>query len=269
MSSWRLLLTPPATGADNMALDEALMVRARESGEWIMRVYAWSIPTLSLGRNQTARGGYDRDALRTQGIDVVRRPTGGRAILHQREVTYSVTAPVNGAGALRESYERINRLLVDGLRALGVRATVVASRGEVDGPSEEGYTDAPDPPGLLPCFHHPSRGEITLDGRKLAGSAQWRIDGAILQHGSILVDDDQMHIASFLMHAGPAVPRPATLHEALGHVPSLADVGAALFDAVRRLEDPHASPLPFDHTLAASTHVMRRRYLDDRWTWRR
>src|SRR5438105_3962404 len=108
---WRLLQTVPATGAFNMALDEALMAYARETGTWVLRVYSWSSPTLSLGRNQRARGGYDPTRLAQQHIDVVRRPTGGRAILHDREITYSVAAPVADAGDLRESYARINRLL--------------------------------------------------------------------------------------------------------------------------------------------------------------
>src|SRR5690348_4843435 len=122
MTHWRLLTTPPGTGAENMALDEALMDRARETREWVLRVYAWSRPTISLGRNQSARGRYDLDEIARRGIGVVRRPTGGRAILHHREITYSVTAPVSDAGDLRESYERITRLLIRALRCLGVEA---------------------------------------------------------------------------------------------------------------------------------------------------
>src|SRR5437762_2701634 len=109
---WRLLRTLPASGAFNMALDEALMVYARETGSWVLRVYSWSSPTLSLGRHQKARGGYDLTRLAEHRIDVVRRPTGGRAILHDREITYSVTGPVADAGDLHESYARINRLLI-------------------------------------------------------------------------------------------------------------------------------------------------------------
>src|SRR3954466_12069034 len=97
-SRWRLLVTPPASGPENMALDEALMARAIETGEWVLRVYSWATPTLSLGRNQTARGRYDLGRIRERGLGVVRRPTGGRAILHDREITYSVTAPVDAAG---------------------------------------------------------------------------------------------------------------------------------------------------------------------------
>src|SRR5881394_4197212 len=116
---WRLLFIPPRTGPENMARDSALQARAARSGETVFSVYSWSGPTLSLGRNQPAVGLYDLKKIRQAEIDIVRRPTGGRAILHNREVTYSVTAPI-GTGSLRETYDRINRILQLGLRPLGV-----------------------------------------------------------------------------------------------------------------------------------------------------
>src|SRR4051795_5168163 len=141
---WRFLHTPADLGAVNMALDEALMDRARCTGGWVLRVYGWCRPTLSLGRNQTARGLYDREALAAQGVDVVRRPTGGRAILHHREITYSVTAPLGALAApgapVRATYARINRLLLAGLHALGVDAYEAMPRGR-----------SPLPDGA-PCF---------------------------------------------------------------------------------------------------------------------
>ena len=81
---WRILLSSPLPGADNMALDEALMDRARVSGEAVLRVYRWTTPTLSLGRNQRAAGLYDLQAAAAAGVTFVRRPTGGRALLHLR-----------------------------------------------------------------------------------------------------------------------------------------------------------------------------------------
>src|SRR5687767_12168212 len=87
----RFLVSDPADGATNMATDDALRLRARRTGETVYRLYAWSRPTVSLGRNQSARGRYNLALARARGIDFVRRPTGGRAILHHREITYSVT----------------------------------------------------------------------------------------------------------------------------------------------------------------------------------
>ena len=262
---WRLLDSPPASGAENMALDEALMAHARDSGEWTLRVYSWARPTLSLGRNQKARGGYDLDALEEHRVDVVRRPTGGRAILHHREVTYSVTAPLTAAGDLSESYERINRLLVTALRSLGVDAIVA---GEADAHRSAGELTRAQP-GLLPCFHHPSTGEIMAGGRKLAGSAQWRCDGALLQHGSILVHDDQMQLASLVTDPSQPMPKPATLHDVLGRAPAHEEVADALFRAVRLIEDREASHLRLYPMLAEHTQALLGRYLDAAWTWRR
>jgi lipoyl(octanoyl) transferase len=248
-----------------MALDEALMLRARHDQLWTLRVYSWSEPTLSLGRNQAARGGYRLPLLRERGIGIVRRPTGGRAILHAREVTYSVTAPVGAAGDLRESYARINRLLLAALRTLGIDAVVV---GRGDGALGLAADDR-EGPGLLPCFHHPSSGEITVGGRKLVGSAQWRRDGALLQHGSILVDDDQMALSSLSTHSAAPIPVSATLRHALGRAPAVVEVADALFGAVRALEDPDATPLEDSFALEDTTRSLRARYLDDGWTWRR
>ncbi|HTE44702.1 MAG TPA: lipoate--protein ligase family protein [Gemmatimonadaceae bacterium] len=254
---WRLVVTPPAPGAENMALDEALMERAGATGEWVMRVYSWLAPTVSLGRNQAARGRYDVARIGELGYGIVRRPTGGRAILHAREITYSVTAPVVDAGDLMPSYFRINELLVDALRALGVEAEVAA-------PTERSTA-----PSMAPCFDHPSAGELTFGGRKLAGSAQWRSNGALLQHGSILIADDQTELASLTIGGGLSIPAPATLDEALGWTPQVRDVSEALGDAIASLEGTPPSELEIDGDLRARTTALVVRYTDDQWTWRR
>ena len=101
MEIWRFLLSEPDTGVANMALDEALLARARRTGEHVLRVYAWAAPTLSLGRNQTARGVFDGPTARELGVSIVRRLTGGRALLHHREITYSVTGPLSPGRSLR------------------------------------------------------------------------------------------------------------------------------------------------------------------------
>ncbi len=241
-----------------MALDEALMSRARETREWTFRVYSWATPTISLGRNQTAVGRYDLARIAERNLAVVRRPTGGRAILHDREITYSVTAPADeDSGDLRTSYERINRILLDGLARIGVRAAVadVKSRASL--------------PGMAPCFDEPSFGELVLDGRKLAGSAQWRSDGALLQHGSILIEDDQSVLAELAIGSQRSIPAPATLAAALGATPSIDSLSTAFATAVRELEDPHARNLEIDDRLRAQAGGLVVRYLDDEWTWRK
>jgi len=254
---WLLLHTPPLLGADNMAVDEALMERARLTGDAVFRVYTWAQPTLSFGRNQTAIGVYDATRARDRGIGVVRRLTGGRALLHHREVTYSVTAPLANTSSLRESYGRINRLLVNGLQRLGVAVEIAAPRERAVAPT------------AAPCFERPATGELIVDGRKLAGSAQWRDGGVMLQHGSILIDDDQP-LVSALAEAKVPDPQPAaTLTASLGRVPAAEEVATALFDAVRALECAGAEEIDLNSTIDGARQRALGRYLDDEWTWRR
>ena len=254
---WRMLVTPPADGAHNMAVDDALLERAQSTGECVVRVYGWSRPTLSLGRNQTARGHYDLERARALGIDFVRRSTGGRAVLHHREVTYSVTGPIALLGTLRASCARINRLLVAALDGLGVRATVA--------PSKRGGAT----PGLAPCFDTPGEGELMVGTRKLVGSAQWRDREALLQHGSILIDDDQSLASTLLREARPLPPTPATLRSVLGYLPTVSHLAAAFHDAIVTLEDPEASRLVVDAGFERRIADARAHFLDECWTWRR
>lgn len=240
-----------------MAVDEALLARAARTGEAVLRVYEWARPTLSLGRNQRAAGCYSAARAAEHGVDVVRRRTGGRAVLHARELTYSVTAPVVAHEPLRESYRRINLVLVGALRALGVAA-------------EEATSTAPaPPPSSAPCFEAPTEGELVVRGRKLVGSAQLRDGGALLQHGSILVDDDQSLLAALATEPLPPVPSPATLRGELGAAPSAGALFDALAAAVRACEDPGAAPLLDAEDVFARAAELRPRYADARWTWRR
>lgn len=254
---WRLFATPPLGAVDNMAYDEALLRRAATTGEAVFRVYGWSEPALSLGRNQPARDDYDEVALRDRGIAVVRRLTGGRAVLHHREVTYSVAAPDAFGGTLRESYRRINALLVHALRALGADTAIAAARGRSPVPS------------TAPCFEEPTAGELVVGNRKLVGSAQYREGGALLQHGSILVADDQFLVTSLLRTPVAASPPAATLHDALGRAPAIEEVAAVLFAAVRELEDDGAVPLDPEPAIADAFRAAAQRYGDPAWTWRR
>ena len=254
---WRYVVAEPMDGARNMAWDQALMARARRTGEAVLRVYAWTRPTLSLGRNQSARGAYDLDRAGHLGVDFVRRPTGGRALLHHREVTYSVTAPDRFDATLSGAYARINRLLLAALHALDVPAEL--ARPVRRTPS----------PGLSPCFDEPAAGEIVVAGRKLVGSAQWRHNGALLQHGSILLADDQGLIAE-LLRSRPrtGTPPAATLAAILGDAPPFGRVADALVTALRRTAAA-ATPLAVDATLANDVDRAAEEFRDEAWTWRR
>jgi lipoate-protein ligase A len=221
---WRLIDTPPAPGAWNMAADEALAATVAAGGQPVLRFYRWSPPCLSLGRNQPARGRYDLEALAARGIDVVRRPTGGRAVLHHRELTYTVAAPQALFGGPRSAYAAINRALVAGLRKMGIPAA--------QQPAGEGRAPAP---SLAPCFAEPVEGEVVAAGRKLVGSAQRRLGEVILQHGSLPLHDDQSAVAAFVLptsadepSGGAVEDAPATLVGVLGREPGWDELTAAL-----------------------------------------
>lgn len=233
------------------------MRRAGSTGEATIRVYGWSVPTLSLGRNQPGRGCYDLTRARDLGVGIVRRPTGGRAVLHHREITYSVTARAERLGSLGESYGRINRLLLDGLRRLGVSAEIATPTGVAPLPSS------------APCFETPVLGEIVAGGRKLVGSAQYREHDALLQHGSILVDDDQQLAGALLLVPASPTPTPATLRALLGRAPTLDEAARALDQALASVEGAEATPLELDEPLREAARVATRMYEDHSWTWRR
>lgn len=264
---WRLIDTPPAPGAWNMAADEALAASVAAGGPPVLRFYRWSPPCLSLGRNQPARGRYDLDALAARGIDVVRRPTGGRAVLHHRELTYTVAAPQALLGGPRRAYAAINRALVAGLRRLGVPAA--------QQPAGAGRAPAP---SLAPCFAEPVEGEVVAGGKKLVGSAQRRLGETILQHGSLPLHDDQSAVAAFVIAAPEGPPRgqaaesssidaPATLVEVLGREPAWGELTAALAQGFAETFGVRlrADGLGTDERERAADAA--RRYASAAWTW--
>lgn len=257
---WRLLDSGAGDGATNMATDHALLDRAAAPdapAEAVLRIYAWSRPTLSFGLHERSR--IPREAFAAADIDVVRRPTGGRALLHHREVTYSVTAPVPAdapAVGLGESYRAINRLLRAALARLGVVADEAPRRGRASSPDG------------APCFAEPNVGELVVDGRKLVGSAQRRDARALLQHGSILLADDQGMIARLRGDSRLAAPAAATLVTALGREVSYAEVRDALVSALA--EAVSAPVVPLDPaSLANRINAHLPTYRSDEWTFRR
>jgi lipoate-protein ligase A len=214
---WRLIVDAPAPapGAWNMAVDEAL-AEAVDAGASppVLRLYRWAPPCLSLGFAQ-AYDAADAAFCAAHGIDVVRRPTGGRAVLHHLELTYSVCAPL-GRGPftrdLQAAYQAICRALVAGLRRLGVAA-------ELSGAPENGMIK---PTAAVPCFIGPAAGEVVVGSRKLVGSAARRVGDSILQHGSILEGWDGALQAGCLGLADDRELRPAvvTLADLLGVAPA-------------------------------------------------
>ena len=176
---WRLLYTGAHPGALNMGIDEAILHSVASGGPPTLRFYGWNPHALSLGCFQDAAE-VDLDACRRLGVDVVRRPTGGRAVLHGVEVTYSLVLP-EASGivpqGITESYRAISRGLARGLASLGLETRLAEGRQRTDAPGRRGLSAA--------CFDAPSWYELNAGGKKLVGSAQVRRFGVLLQHGSI------------------------------------------------------------------------------------
>ena len=212
----------PGPGSWNMALDEALLIGAR-AGEWMLRFYRWRAPTVSLGYLQPWRTGFDVAVARQAGVALVRRPTGGRAVLHADELTYALVGPAGHgplAGSVQGSYRTIAAGLVVGLARLGVEAKLVRT---------------PDAPHVRDgaCFNARARHEITVDSRKLIGSAQRRRNGALLQHGSVLVGRPDPRLWRALGEGGEAAAAASIgLQEVLGGRPCRRRLMRILADGV-------------------------------------
>jgi len=250
-----------------MALDHALALRLLP-GEGVVRLYGWDRPTVSFGRNEPAQGLYTPEAAARAGVALVRRPTGGRAVAHWRELTYAVVAPLDAWGGLREAYVAINRSLAAALGALGVSAEVATGRSA---PLDAG-----------PCFGIPAAGEIVVAGRKLVGSAQARLGGALLQHGSILLEDDQSMLDGLTragVAAGPTGPTgarrtadgvaPATLRQVVGDVGIDAVTEAVAMSLRDGVGGRWAEGAYRPSEIEAAEQLQAERYARDSWTWRR
>ncbi len=196
---WSFLDTGPHLGAYNMAVDEELLAKA-QAGEKIpvLRFYGWDPPAVSLGRFQKVREAVNIEACGQRGFDIVRRITGGRAVLHRHELTYSVISRIDNPlfpPNIHGTYKVIAEGLLAGLRNLDISAEIV-SRASRHAHLVE--THAKDPA----CFSSPSWYEIVVNGKKIVGSAQRRLSHAFLQHGSILIDYDPLLEAAVIPGGG-------------------------------------------------------------------
>ena len=192
-TTWRVIEDPPSRGAWNMAVDEALLEGIiTGASQPTLRLYAWQPVCLSLGYAQPFAEA-DSEALVREGWELVRRPTGGRAILHTDELTYSVTAPQTDprvSGGVLESYLRLSEALLEALRLLGLSPEANEKAPEN---SKNGFNPV--------CFEVPSNYEITVNRKKLIGSAQARRQGGILQHGALPLYGDLIRILTALKFA--------------------------------------------------------------------
>lgn len=186
--SWYFIDSGHCAPSFNMALDEALLTWHSEGKiPPTIRFYGWDPPTLSIGYFQTVEKEINIDAVKSSGLGFVRRPTGGRAVLHDQELTYSVIVSENHPEmpkSVTEAYRVISEGILEGFKQLGLHAYFAI-------PTSSNEMDQLKNPRSSVCFDAPSWYELVVEGRKVAGSAQTRQKGVILQHGSILLDLDE------------------------------------------------------------------------------
>jgi lipoate-protein ligase A len=267
-TTWRLLNTGYSDGAANMAVDEAIMLSVSEGrSPPTLRFYAWEPACVSIGYNQSLRDEVDLDRCRERGYTWVRRPTGGRAVLHIDELTYSVVAPVGEprvSGDIVTSYRRISLGLLAGLQSLG-GAVYQADRMEKTGSEMKSAA----------CFEVPSHYEVTALGRKLVGSAQVRRMGVVLQHGSLPLTGDVSRLVDVLklpeaerdrlrqvLHR-----RAIALDEAMGRQVSFDEAAEAVARGFSEALDLDLEPGALSDHEMAHVEGLRPRYLGDEWTF--
>jgi lipoate-protein ligase A len=264
-AEWRLIIEEtPRSGAWNMALDEAIMdaVAAGESAP-TLRFYQWEPACLSLGKRQPLSG-VDLVHCRRDGVDVVRRATGGWAILHTDELTYSIAARPDDPradGAILDAYRKLSKGLIAGLHILGVPAMM----NPVEPGSVHNLSAA--------CFEVPSAYEITVGQQKLIGSAQTRPSGRVLQHGSLPLTGDIARVVEYLWFqtesdratlAEHLRERATTLSAVLGRPVAFAEAAEAMakgFTAALRLSFVPGTPTEAE--LAAAATLAERKAADE------
>jgi lipoyl(octanoyl) transferase len=255
----RLIVHPPMEGRMDMAIDEAI-AEAVGTGESpaVVRLYGFSPATLSLGRFQRVKGAYRPERLAEDGVTLVRRPTGGHAVLHDRELTYSVALAKSESGSLigasrkRDVYMFIARVLLHGLAHLGIAGLVNSSqKGDVHNPD---------------CFGSAGEYEIAArDGRKLIGSAQMTTRNAVLQHGSIPLENPGRRVFRYLTTPEPEDSHPPTcLNEQAGRALAFDEVQAAFARAFRECLGAEVSTLSTKETNAAE-RIFSSKYATDEW----
>lgn len=262
MTDWSFILEPvPLKGALNMAVDEVLFRSLGAESRTCLRFYAWERPTASLGCGQPAEDVVDAGACRDLGVDIVRRITGGKLVLHHQELTYSICSSDTGlfSTTLRASYRLISLGLIRGLEKLGLQAALA-------GATPQFYKH-----GFYPCFTSPAADEVECRGRKIVGSAQKRVGTKFLQHGSIpLRDTTALLKAISRPAAGGPEPGPSGLDGVLGRAVAFEELAGRLAEGLAECFEVRLIPAVLSGPKKDEVERIRReRYDNDDWTFRK
>jgi len=219
-----------------MAVDDYIFSTLSDKAETCLRFYAWERPTVSLGYSQSIENVVDQEYCRKHGIDIVRRMTGGKLVLHHKEITYSLCSTDTGmfSDNLAGSYKLISEALMSGLRLMGLE------------PCQADSTPADYVKGNLPCFSYPAKDELAVKGKKIIGSAQKREGAKFLQHGSLPLEQDQKMLSriSFLTGKSEEI-RMMPLTAALGRRESFSWIAEHLAEGFKRFFNITLHPKAF------------------------
>lgn len=275
MEKWRYVVTPPMSPEMNMAIDEAILtLHSQGKVPPTVRFYTWNPATLSIGYFQKMEKEINIDEVKRLGLGLVRRPTGGRAVLHDAELTYSVIVSEDHPQmpkSVTEAYKVISMGLLHGFQKLGLKAEMVSLATE----EKAKYNS----PGSSACFDSPSWYELVVEGKKVAGSAQTRQKGVILQHGSILLDMDVDLLFSLLTFPSERVKermmnsfkqKAVTINEVSSKPISLEEAIEAFYQGFA--EGLGIELVPMDLTAEEqqlAKELAENRYSTDEWNFRR
>ncbi|ANB56990.1 biotin/lipoate A/B ligase family protein [Anoxybacillus sp. B7M1] len=273
---WRFIDSGDCSPAFNMALDEALL-------EWhsegkippTVRFYGWNPPTLSVGYFQKVEKEIDMDAVRKSGLGFIRRPTGGRGVLHDKELTYSVIVSEAHPAmpeTVTEAYRVISQGILEGFRLLGLDAYFAVPKTEEEKASLKN-------PRSAVCFDAPSWYELVVEGRKVAGSAQTRQKGVILQHGSILLDLDEDLLFSLFKYPNERVKarlqqnfknKAVAINELTDRKVTISEAKKAFYQGFEKGLDIILEPYTLSEAeVEYVNELARKKYESDEWNFKR
>ena len=260
VKEWNLIADKKSLrGSFNMAIDDFLFQSLSREPQTYLRFYRWERPTVSLGYSQDIRKVVDVEYCQKQGIDIVRRMTGGKLVLHHKEVTYSLCSSDRETftSTLTDSYRLISQALMRGFEKMGLKSYLAEA-------PPNSYVR-----GNLPCFSFPARDEIEVEGKKLVGSAQKRAGSKFIQHGSIPLEEDEGFLAhvSFLKKED-SKGRMISLSQALGKKVSFDWAVECLSSGISEFFKINFRPKVFDaEEKEAISKIQEERYANKEWTY--
>ncbi|MCA1012207.1 biotin/lipoate A/B protein ligase family protein [Halobacillus halophilus] len=271
METWYFVDSGHCTPAMNMALDEALMNWHRQ-GEIppVLRFYGWAPAGLSVGYFQKVKGKIDLEGVERHGFELVRRQTGGRAVLHDKELTYSVIVSEDHPdmpASVKDAYLVLSKGLLEGFHNLGIEAEFAVPEGKLD------------TTGSAVCFEEPSWYELIVEGRKAAGSAQTRKKGIILQHGSIPIDVDDVKLFDMFIYKNERIKerarrafgdKAAAINQLLDNNVTFDQTKEAFKEGFEKGLDIHLEPFELsDEQWKEVERIAEERYRTEKWNFSR